>query len=69
MYRRSQDVSTDFSNIEIGEIVRLSEHIGVYIGDNSVVECTPKWKDGVQITKLSDREWVAHGKLPYVDYN
>jgi N-acetyl-anhydromuramyl-L-alanine amidase AmpD len=43
-------------------------HCGVYIGDGKVVESTPIWKNGVQITALSARKWLKHGKLPYVEY-
>lgn len=70
-------VSTNFSTIEVGEVVWLEGHIGVYIGDGLAVECTPKWKDGVQITAVHNigtksgyngRKWTKHGKLPYVKY-
>ena len=69
--------STDFSKIEIGEVVWLSGHIGVYIGDGLAVECTPIWKDGVQITAVGNigkksgyntRTWTSHGKLKFIDY-
>lgn len=72
-----KDVSTDFSNIQVGELVWLSGHIGIYIGDGLVVESTPIWKDGVQITALknlgtkqgyNNRTWTKHGKCVYVDY-
>lgn len=59
----------DEYELTIGEAVGMHGHIGIYIGDNSVVESTPNWKDGVQITKLSERGWESHGKLPYVDYS
>lgn len=68
MINRCTNVSTDFSTIEVGEAVWLKGHIGVYIGDGKVVECTPAWKNNVQITKLSQRNWVKHGKLPYIVY-
>lgn len=70
-------VSTNFSNIQVGEAVWMPGHIGVYIGGGLAVECTPKWKDGVQITAVHNireqngyngRTWVKHGKLPYVTY-
>jgi hypothetical protein len=70
-------VSKDFSNIEIGEVVWMSGHIGVYIGDGLAVECTPKWGNKVQITAVSNickkagynaRKWTKHGKLPCVTY-
>ena len=46
------DVSTDFTNIIPGEAVWIKGHVGVYIGDGMVVECTPKWANAVQITYL-----------------
>lgn len=68
-------VSTDFSAVEVGEVVWQPGHIGVYVGDGLAVECTPKWSDGVQITACNRsvagynrRNWVKHGKLPYVTY-
>ena len=70
-------VSSDFSEIMTGEYLYLPGHGGVYIGDGLAVECTPSWKDGVQVTaveniaKRSDyngRKWEKHGKLPWVDY-
>lgn len=69
MINKCNNISTDFSNIVPGEAVWLSGHIGVYIGDGQVIECTPAWKDGVQVTSLSQRKWVKHGKLPYIEYS
>lgn len=76
MISRCQGVSANFSNIEVGEAVWMPGHIGVYIGNNQVVECTPIWLDGVQITTLGNRSksgryrvWNKHGKLPWVDYS
>lgn len=77
MIKVCKDVSTDFSNIQVGEAVWMDGHIGVYIGNGLAVECTPKWKDGVQITAVHNigkksgyngRTWTKHGKLPYVTY-
>lgn len=77
MINACSDVSTDFRSIQVGEVVWLPGHIGVYIGDGLAVECTPIWKDGVQITAVlnigaksgyNGRTWVMHGKLPYVTY-
>lgn len=69
------NVSTDFSNVEVGEAVWCLGHIGVYIGDGLAVECTPSWKNCVQITSCNcnksgynRRNWVKHGKLPYITY-
>lgn len=78
MMNYCSEVSSDFSNIELGEVVHLDGHIGVYIGDGLVVECTPIWKDGVQITGLgniggvsgyNNRTWSRHGKLDFIDYS
>lgn len=75
MIAKCSNLSTDFSKIEIGEAVWLKEHIGVYIGDGLAVECTPSWKNCVQITACNcnkngynRRNWTKHGKLPYVTY-
>ena len=71
------DKTTDFSNIIPGEFVWMEGHIGVYIGDNLVIECTPIWKDGVQITGLGNkggksgyntRTWTQHGKSNFIEY-
>ena len=70
--------TNDFSNIEVGEFVWMSGHIGIYVGDNLVVECTPIWKDGVQFTGLGNhggkagyntRTWTSHGKSQFLDYD
>ena len=68
-------VSSDFGRIEIGEAVWKQGHIGIYIGNGLSVECTPMWKNCVQITACNreipgypTRIWQKHGKLPYVSY-
>lgn len=63
------NVSTNFNIITVGEIVWLDGHVGIYIGNGEVVECTPAWKNKVQVTKLSARKWLKHGKLKYIDYS
>jgi hypothetical protein len=71
------DVSIDFSKIIPGEAVWMDGHIGVYIGEGKVIECTPAWKNGVQLSAchnigkingLNGRIWTKHGKLPYITY-
>lgn len=71
------NVSTDFSTIVPGEAVFTDTHIGIYVGNNTVVECTYNWNDGVQETSLynvklekgkNGRYWVDHGKLPWIEY-
>lgn len=72
------DKSTNFKNIVPGEFVWMSGHIGVYIGDGLAVECTPIWKDGVQITAVGNigkkagyntRTWTKHGKCKFLSYS
>lgn len=69
------DVSSDFSNIIVGEIVWLTGHMGIYIGNGKVIEATPKWDNCVQVTTCGNvvsgskkRYWTKHGKSPYIDY-
>ena len=77
MFSRCSDASSDFSAIQTGEALWMKGHIGIYIGNGLAVECTPKWKNGVQITAVHNigekagyngRKWTKHGKLPYVRY-
>lgn len=75
MIAKCLSVSTNFSTIEVGEVVWVPGHIGVYIGNGLVVESTPSWKNGVQITSCNctmagynRRNWSQHGKLPYITY-
>lgn len=62
-------VPVTFKNLVPGCVVWMDDHIGTYIGNDKVIEATPAWKDGVQITALNAREWLRAGKLPWVDYN
>lgn len=73
-----EDVSTDFSKLEVGEYLWLKGHCGIYIGNGLAVECTPKWDNCVQITAVTNigkkpgynsRKWTKHGKLPYITYS
>lgn len=70
-------VTTNFTNIAVGELLWMKGHVGIYIGNGLAVECTPSWKDCVQITAVHNigkksgyngRSWTKHGKLPYVTY-
>lgn len=75
MIKVCKELSADFSKIEIGEAVWTDGHIGIYVGDGLAVECTPAWKNCVQLTACNcnksgypRRNWKKHGKLPYVAY-
>lgn len=61
--------SSDFSKISKGEFVWMNGHIGVYIGNGKVCECSPKWENGIQITNLNARNWKKHGFSKWLDYN
>lgn len=72
-----KDVSTDFAKLTVGEALWMRGHWGIYVGDGLAVECTPIWKNGVQITAVGNigaksgyktRTWTKHGKMPWVDY-
>lgn len=69
MIKKCKNISSDFKNISSGEMVWLQGHCGVYIGNGKVIESSPRWENGVQITKLSDRKWLKHGFLPWVEYS
>lgn len=77
--KKCSDVSSSgWDTITPGEAVWTDGHIGVYIGDGLAVECSPKWKNQVQITAVGNigtktgyntRTWKKHGKLPWIDYS
>ena len=69
MIGKCSDVSADFSSIAIGEYLWMKGHCGVYIGNSKVVESSPKWANGVQVTALTARNWLKHGKLPWIEYS
>lgn len=71
-------VSTNFSDLIPGELLWKTGHVGIYIGNGMAVECTPAWKNCVQITDVQNiistgdrpaRTWTKHGRLPYVEYD
>ena len=70
-----RDISTDFSKIEVGELLWMKGHVGIYVGNGQAVECTPAWKNCVQVTTVRNiksgtgHTWTKHGKLPYVTYD
>lgn len=75
MIKVCNGVSTDFSKIEVGEVVWTDGHIGVYVGNGLAVEASPKWADKVQTTACNNdragynrRDWKKHGRLPFVTY-
>lgn len=79
MITKCPDASTTgWANMEPGEVVWTTGHIGIYIGDGLAVECTPKWDNCVQVTAVANigsksgynaRTWKKHGHIPYVEYD
>ena len=70
--------ASGWASMEPGEVVWTTGHIGIYIGEGLAVECTPKWKNCVQITAVANigsksgynaRTWKKHGHIPYVEYS
>ena len=71
------ETSTDFRKIVPGALVWMKGHIGIYIGNGNVIECTSAWTGNVLESKLGNlgytgtyvRNWTGWGKLPYIDYS
>lgn len=68
--------SKDFNMIKPGVIVHIKGHVGIYIGDGKVIECTTKWGSKVIITAcgnigsikgLNTRSWDEYGYLSILD--
>lgn len=77
MFKKCLNQSSDFSTIVPGEAVWLEGHIGLYVGNNLVVECTSSFDNKVLISGLKNvaevegypnRKWTKHGFLPWLDY-
>lgn len=52
-----------------GIVVYMSGHVGVYVGNGEVIECTyGTFGDGVVKTKLSARKWTHYLKVAFIDY-
>ena len=76
------DLSSDFTHLIPGEWLATANwgHIGYYIGNGQVIECTPDWGgNGVKQTQISStgarskdgisgRPWQWHGMVPWIDY-
>lgn len=77
-----KDVSTDFSYICPGELVYMKDHVGIYVGEGKVIECTVAWNTNKVVkSEISDSgirtykgvkahnyKWEKHGKIPWVEY-
>ena len=76
-----KNVSTDFSSIQVGEMVWLKGHVGIFVGNGEVIEATAGWNTWKVIKSQIDekgnrtyngkggsQKWQKHGFLPYIDY-
>lgn len=77
------NISSDFSNLGVGELVWMQGHVGIHIGDNIIIEATTAFGGGVVRSKINSKgqrlnyktgvnagpDWKKHGYLPYVDYS
>lgn len=74
------DKSNDMTNIEVGELVYMDGHIGIYNGNMTNIESTVAWKDKVQVTEMTRQggrhvgddyiyAWKWHGKCKFIEYN
>lgn len=70
------DISEDMNNVQTGEILWCEGHVGVYLGCDRVAECTPSWRNCVQISTLREsvtgygrQNWRKHGKLKVLEYD
>lgn len=77
MYKESKKKGKINTLPEIpGVLVHMSGHIGIYIGNGSVIECTPNKTyakqdhkgGGVCKTKLTARKWTSWCECPYIAY-
>lgn len=67
--RNCHDVSADFTTLLPGELVFLPGHMGVYLGNGTVVEATLGfYGDGIVYTPLAGRGWTHHGKCNFIEY-
>ena len=69
MIQMCNGISTDFSKVEVGELLHMKGHVGIYIGDGKAIESNyTSDENGVTIIPMSKRKWTSHGFLPWVDY-
>ena len=77
LFQMCKDCAVSFKNIQPGEMLYMTGHAGIYIGDGLAIESTPAWQNKVQMSAVANiglkaqypgRYWEAHGKLPWINY-
>ena len=74
------DVSSDFSNIQPGELVVMDGHIGIADENRKCIEATAAWESKVLISEIGMNgertrngrqvySWGLHGKLKFLEYD
>ena len=74
------DKSNDFNNIEVGELIYMPGHIGIYAGDRNVIEATAAWENKVLVSQVGTSgqrthnggqvyNWTSHGKCQFIEYD
>lgn len=74
------DVSSDFSNIQPGELVVMDGHIGIADENRKCIEATAAWESKVLISDIGLKgqrtrngrqvySWGLHGKLKFLEYD
>lgn len=71
MYSAASEIGDINSMPEIpGIILYMTGHVGIYIGNNEVIECTlSSFGDGIIKTNKNDRKWSSWLKMPEIDYS
>ncbi len=80
MINKCSNISNNFKNIYVGELLYMKGHVGIYVGNGNVIEATKAWTSNVLISKINGRgirsykgkkklKWEKHGFLPYVNYS
>lgn len=82
MIAKCSNVSSDFTNIKVGELLWMQGHVGYYIGNGQVIEASVGWNLNKvfksQVDSKGNRtyngrggsaKWQKHGFMPWIDYN
>lgn len=58
---------SDKRNLVPGSLLYMKGHVGLYAGENKVIECAPSL-GGVKITELTYQHWEKYGLLECIQY-
>jgi hypothetical protein len=78
---QAPNCSSNFSNLVPGEWLYMENHVGYYVGDGQVIECTAGWNVwAITVSQIDSRgnrsrngvpngSWKLRGMVPWLDYN